>query len=509
MIWEKLFLKIMKTIKKREYKMDKPQVKTLKELKKINYKSESIKAELARNLKTLITSGKSSFNGIYGYKNTVIPDLERSILSGHNIIFLGLRGQAKTRLARQMIDLLDEWIPVIKESEINDDPLAPISKKGKDIIQSNGDKTQIDWIHRSDRFYEKLATPDVTVADLIGDIDPIKAASLKLSYSDEQVIHYGMIPRANRSIFVLNELPDLQARIQVSLFSILEEKEIQIRGFKLRIPLDIHFVFTANPEDYTNRGSIVTPLKDRIGSQIITHYPLSRKIGRMITEQESSLDKEIFNSVYVPDLAKDLVEQINLESRKSEYVDQKSGVSARMSITAYENLISTAYRRALINKEKITSVRLTDFLGIIPSINGKIELVYEGEQEGVDQISFLLINEGIKTIFNEYFPKIKKLEKPDEVGPYDDVQGWFIDNSELFIGDDFTDKEYKKSIDQIESISKLVKKYCSNFSDKDIYFIKEVLLWGLSSYNKLSKKRTLEGLEFKDSIGSYLKNLNS
>ena len=509
MIWEKLFLKIMKTIKKREYKMDKPQVKTLKELKKINYKSESIKAELARNLKTLITSGKSSFNGIYGYKNTVIPDLERSILSGHNIIFLGLRGQAKTRLARQMIDLLDEWIPVIKESEINDDPLAPISKKGKDIIQSNGDKTQIDWIHRSDRFYEKLATPDVTVADLIGDIDPIKAASLKLSYSDEQVIHYGMIPRANRSIFVLNELPDLQARIQVSLFSILEEKEIQIRGFKLRIPLDIHFVFTANPEDYTNRGSIVTPLKDRIGSQIITHYPLSRKIGRMITEQESSLDKEIFNSVYVPDLAKDLVEQINLESRKSEYVDQKSGVSARMSITAYENLISTAYRRALINKEKITSVRLTDFLGIIPSINGKIELVYEGEQEGVDQISFLLINEGIKTIFNEYFPKIKKLEKPDEVGPYDDVLGWFIDNSELFIGDDFTDKEYKKSIDQIESISKLVKKYCSNFSDKDIYFIKEVLLWGLSSYNKLSKKRTLEGLEFKDSIGSYLKNLNS
>ena len=468
MIWGKLFLKIMKTIKKREYKMDKPQVKTLKELKKINYKSESIKAELARNLKTLITSGKSSFNGIYGYKNTVIPDLERSILSGHNIIFLGLRGQAKTRLARQMIDLLDEWIPVIKESEINDDPLAPISKKGKDIIQSNGDKTQIDWIHRSDRFYEKLATPDVTVADLIGDIDPIKAASLKLSYSDEQVIHYGMIPRANRSIFVLNELPDLQARIQVSLFSILEEKEIQIRGFKLRIPLDIQFIFTANPEDYTNRGSIVTPLKDRIGSQIITHYPLSRKIGRMITEQESSLDKEIFNSVYVPDLAKDLVEQINLESRKSEYVDQKSGVSARMSITAYENLISTAYRRALINKEKTTSVRLTDFLGIIPSINGKIELVYEGEQEGVDQISFLLINEGIKTIFNEYFPKIKKLEKPDEVGPYDDVQGWFIDNSELFIGDDFTDQFQNLSknivlIFRIKTFILLKKFYCGVF----------------------------------------------
>ena len=332
---------------------------------------------------------------------------------------------------------------------------------------------------------------------------------MKLSYSDEQVIHYGMIPRANRSIFVLNELPDLQARIQVSLFSILEEEEIQIRGFKLRMPLDIQFVFTANPEDYTNRGSIVTPLKDRIGSQIITHYPLSRKIGRMITEQESKIDEEIFDSVYVPDIAKDLVEQINLESRKSEYVDQKSGVSARMSITAYENLISTAQRRALINKEKTTTVRLTDFLGIIPSINGKIELVYEGEQEGADQISFLLINEGIKTIFNEFFPIIKKLEKPDEVGPYDDILGWFIDNSELFIGDEFTDNEYKKSIDQIKPVSKIIDKYCKGISDKDIYFMKEILLWGLSSYKKLTKKRTLEGLEFKDSIGSYLKNLNS
>ena len=408
-----------------------------------------------------------------------------------------------------MVDLLDEWVPIIKDSEINDDPLNPISKKGKKLIEKNGDNIEIDWIHKSDRFYEKLATPDVTVADLIGDIDPIKAASMKLSYSDEQVIHYGMIPRANRSIFVLNELPDLQARIQVSLFSILEEKEIQIRGFKLRMPLDIQFVFTANPEDYTNRGSIVTPLKDRIGSQIITHYPLSRKIGRMITEQESKIDEEIFDSVYVPDIAKDLVEQINLESRKSEYVDQKSGVSARMSITAYENLISTAQRRALINKEKTTTVRLTDFLGIIPSINGKIELVYEGEQEGADQISFLLINEGIKTIFNEFFPIIKKLEKPDEVGPYDDILGWFVDNSELFIGDEFTDNEYKKSIDQIKPVSKIIDKYCKGILDKDIYFMKEILLWGLSSYKKLTKKRTLEGLEFKDSIGSYLKNLNS
>ena len=246
--------------------------------------------------------------------------------------------------------------------------------------------------------------------------DPIKAASLKLSYSDERVIHFGMIPRANRCIFVINELPDLQARIQVSLFSILEEKEIQIRGFKLRIPLDLQFIFTANPEDYTNRGSIVTPLKDRIGSQIITHYPHTLSIAKKITSQESDVKT---SNIYVPELASDLVEEINFIARKSEFVDFKSGVSARMSITAFENLVSTAKRRMLINGEKESSIRLSDFSGIIPAINGKIELVYEGEEQGADQISFNLINEGVKTIFLKYFPEISKLEKPNEVTPYD------------------------------------------------------------------------------------------
>lgn len=487
--------------------MKKPVYSTIKELKKINYKSKSIKDELSDNLSNLLKNGKPSFFGIYGYENTVIPDLERAILSKHNINFLGLRGQAKTRLARKMVDLLDEWIPVVDGSEINDDPLDPISNYAKKIINDNGDDTKINWIHRSERFYEKLATPDVTVSDLIGDIDPIKAASLKLSYSDERVIHFGMIPRANRSIFVINELPDLQARIQVALFSILEEKEIQIRGFKLRLPLDLQFIFTANPEDYTNRGSIVTPLKDRIGSQIITHYPLSIEISKKITNQEANSSDP---NIYVPEIAKDLVEEINFAARKSDYVDYKSGVSARMSITAFENLVSTTRRRMLINGEDNSVIRLSDFAGIIPAINGKIELVYEGEEQGADQISYDLINEGVKSIFIKYFPEIKKLQKQDEVSPYDETVEWFLVNeNEIFIGDEFTNVEYEKVLNSVKPLDNLIDKYCNNQKKQDLLFFKELLLWGMSAFKKLEKNRMLDGLEFKDSIGTYFNDINT
>ena len=380
--------------------MSKPKINTLGELKKTEYQPIKIQQELSKNLRYKLKNGLKSFDGLIGYDNTVIPDVERAILSGHNINLLGLRGQAKTRLARQMTYLLDEWVPIIAGSEINDDPLSPISNESKELISKYGDKTPIEWLHRDDRFFEKLATPDVTVADLIGDVDPIKATNLKLSYADEKVIHFGMIPRAHRCIFVLNELPDLQSRIQVALFSILEEKEIQIRGFKLRLPIEPQIIFTANPEDYTNRGSIVTPLKDRIGSQILTHYPHSIEIAKAITHQEVKIDENNISKIYVPELAKDILEQIGFEARKSNFVDSKSGVSARMSITAFENLLSTAERRILITGEKNTSVRMADFLGIIPSINGKIELVYEGEQEGAEQISYHLISEACKTILD-------------------------------------------------------------------------------------------------------------
>src|ERR1700759_2940175 len=303
--------------------MDITKIKTLGELKKSGYRNRSVKEEIRENLIRKLKNKENTFPGILGYEDSVIPDTERALLSRHNILFLGLRGQAKTRMARQMTDLLDEYIPVIAGSEVNDDPLKPLSKYGKDLIAEHADETPITWLHRSERYGEKLATPDVSVADLIGDIDPIKAANMRLSFADEQALHYGIIPRSHMGIFVINELPDLQARIQVSLFNILQEGDIQIRGFKLRMPLDILFVFTANPEDYTNRGSIVTPLKDRIESQIITHYPKTVEISQAITEQEADVLPEQDARVDMPDLCKVLVEQIAMEARKSEYVDQK------------------------------------------------------------------------------------------------------------------------------------------------------------------------------------------
>ena len=482
----------------------KNKIKTLKELKSSGYKAVGIKDEMKKNLRLNLSKGISTFKGIHGYEDTVIPDLERAILSGHNINLLGLRGQAKTRLARQLTNLLDDWIPIISGSEINDDPLDPISYYGKQKINELGDKTPIQWIPKEDRFFEKLATPDVTVADLIGDIDPIKAASLKLSYSDPRVIHFGMIPRAHRCIFVLNELPDLQARIQVSLFSILQEKEIQIRGYKLRLPINVQFLFTANPEDYTNRGSIVTPLKDRIGSQIMTHYPKTIEIAKTITHQESSVSSS--SDVYIPEIAKDIIEQISFEARESVYVDSKSGVSARLSISAFENLVSSARRRMLINGESKTSIRMTDFNAVISAINGKIELVYEGEQEGATEISRLLILESVKTFFINYFPKIKKLNKSEELDPYNEVLDWFK-NKELFIDENLDNKSYDDTFKTIKVLKKFVKNYIPKIDPKDENFMCEFLLWGLSSYKKVSITRTSRGLSFSDSFSDYINGL--
>ncbi len=482
-------------------------IKTLGELKKSGYQSKSIKDELRDNLIENIKNKVTTFQGIHGYENTVIPELERAILSRHNINLLGLRGQAKTRLARMMVNLLDEYIPIVEGSEINDDPLNPISRYAIELIEEKGDFTQISWVHRSERFAEKLATPDVTVADIIGDVDPIKAANLKLSYADDRVIHYGMIPRANRCIFVINELPDLQARIQVALFNILQEGDIQIRGFKLRLPLDMQFVFTANPEDYTNRGSIVTPLKDRIGSQILTHYPATVDTAKNITSQEAKLVERQSSAVYVPELAKELLEQISFEARDSEYVDVKSGVSARMSITAFENLLSTAERRALLSGDDNTSVRLSDFIGVIPSITGKVELVYEGEQEGADFVANTLIDEAIKTLFPQYFPKIEKLQKQDEETPYDDVISWFFNGEGFELLDSFNDEAYKAKLDEVSPLDALIADHQPDIDPRDVYFEKEFILWGLVQYKKLSKYRYAEGLQIKDPYGSYISGL--
>ncbi len=482
-------------------------IKTIKELKEAGYVSKSIKDELRLNLVENIKNNKESFKGIHGYENTVIPQLERAILSKHNINLLGLRGQAKTRLARLMVQLLDEYIPVIKGSEINDDPLNPISAFGKEQLLKFGDETKISWLHRSDRFYEKLATPDVTISDLIGDIDPIKAANLKLSYADERVIHYGMIPRANRCIFVINELPDLQARIQVALFNILEEGDIQIRGFQLRMPLDLQFVFTANPEDYTNRGSIVTPLKDRIGSQILTHYPENIEISKTITKQEAKLQEERVCEIYIPEIAKDLVEQIAFEARNSEYVDNKSGISTRMSITAYENLLSTAEYRCLSSSSQNTTIRFADILGIIPSITGKIELVYEGEQEGADFVAQSLIGSAAITLFSKYFPEVKKLKHENENDPYDAVLDWFFEHGSFELMDDASEQEYANTLNQVTPLGTLISNYMPKIVDKDVLFVKEFILWYLVEKQKLNKQRVLKGFLFRDTFGVYFSDL--
>ena len=473
-------------------------IKTLGDLKASGYQPKSIKEELRANLIEKLKNKDSVFKGILGFEDTVLPDLERAILSQHNILFLGLRGQAKTRIARLMIHLLDEYIPIVAGSELMDDPMDPISRFANDLIEEKGDETPIEWVHRDTRYVEKLATPDVSIADLVGDVDPIKAASLKLPYSDERVIHFGLIPRSHRSIFVINELPDLQARIQVSLFNILQEGDMQIRGFKLSLPLDIQFVFTANPEDYTNRGSIITPLKDRIESQILTHYPKSLEIAKKITEQEIRYIPDQEAKIKIPDLLKTLLERISFEARDSEFIDEKSGVSARLSISGYENLISTAERRMLMNDEKKTRVRLTDFWGVIPAITGKVELVYEGEQEGPYNVAMALISKAIKTEFLNYFPNPDKLAKGTERDPYGTIRAWFSGGNTIELLNDCSDKRYKKELDKVAGLRKLV----SQFDEKDQYTFMEFALHGLAEFNIINKDILESKFSFRDLLAN-------
>lgn len=478
-------------------------ITTIGQLKESGYKSKSIKQELRDNLIAHLKSNKSVFEGILGYEDTVIPDVERALLSKHNMLLLGLRGQAKTRMARQMTDLLDEWVPYIKGSEIHDDPMNPISNFGKSEILLNGDDTPIEWLHRENRYVEKLATPDVSVADLIGDVDPIKAASLKLAYSDERVIHFGLVPRSHRCIFVINELPDLQARIQVALFNMLQEKDIQIRGFKMRLPLDIQFVFTANPEDYTNRGSIVTPLKDRIESQILTHYPKSIEISKQITQQEARISEEQNDVVTVHPLVHDILEQVSFEARKSEYVDSKSGVSARLTISAYENLVSNCERRAIVNGEDKTNARILDINGIIPAITGKIELVYEGEQEGPANVAKILIGKAIRSLYPAYFPNPDSYKKKKEENPYKEMVDWFSSGKYVEMMLNQTDKEYASSLMEVPGLYEFVKKHQRGADSKELLMYMEFVLFALAEYSQISKNE-LEGgtLQFKDLMSS-------
>jgi magnesium chelatase subunit I len=401
-----------------------------------------------------------------------------------------------------MVDLLDEFIPVVAGSELNDDPLAPLSRFAKDVIAENGDNTPITWLHRSERYVEKLATPDVSVADLIGDVDPILAANLKLPYSDERVIHFGLVPRAHRCIFVINELPDLQARIQVSLFNILQEGDIQIRGFKLRLPLDVQFVFTANPEDYTNRGSIITPLKDRIQSQILTHYPEDIETARRITEQESKPAQVQREIVRIPSVIRDLLEEISFQARESEYVDMKSGVSARLSISALENLYSAAERRAIMNGEERTTARITDFWGIVPAITGKVELVYEGEQEGPYNVAMKLFGAAIKEVFLAYFPNPEELKRKSDKDPFGTIRAWFSGGNAIELLNESTDKVFRKELEKVEGLKKLIEN--AKVDEFEIHTFMELALHGLAEFNIVNKEVLETSFAFSDLLSGMM-----
>jgi len=459
---------------------------TLGELSASGYRARSVKEEMRENLIRMLRAKVELFPGIVGYDATVVPGLVNAILSKHDFILLGLRGQAKTRILRSLVAFLDERLPVLAGTETNDDPFAPVSRKGRDLVASLGDGAPIEWVAREERYREKLATPDVTIADLIGDIDPIKAATRRLAYADEEVIHFGIIPRTNRGIFALNELPDLPPRIQVGLLNIMEEKDIQIRGFPLRMRLDILMVYSANPEDYTSRGNIITPLKDRIDSQILTHYPADLGAAMRITAQEAWTARDGASgggashggiSLSVPDWYRELVEEVAFAARKSEFVNQSSGVSARMSISLLENVLSNMERRALLHGEAAVFPRISDLHAAVTAVTGKIELVYEGEQQGAQIVARKIIGEAVKEAFRRRFPdpspprkKKKRQEQEDEdelpvrpeptaPSPYQPILSWFSKGNRVETSDETPQREYVKSLESVEGLSEIAARF--------------------------------------------------
>jgi len=477
---------------------------TLGELKESEWESVSVKEEIRRNLIRKIRVGEALFPDIKGYDKSVIPQLQHALLAKHDIILLGLRGQAKTKILRQLVNFLDEYMPIVEGSEINDDPLKPVSKQANELIKEKGDDTPIRWIHRSQRYGEKLATPDTAVADLIGDIDPIKAAAEKLTLADENVINFGLVPRTNRGIFAINELPDLQPRIQVALLNIMQERDIQIRGFNVRIPLDVAMVFSANPEDYTNRGNIITPLKDRIDSQILTHYPREIEVGMEITEQEAWIDRDGDVEVHVPKFIKELLEQVAFEARESEYIDQKSGVSTRMTITAMEQLISAAERRALINGEDTTTTRITDVFHMVPAMTGKLELVYEGEQEGALNVAKHIIGKAVKKMFGRYFPDPETQKKLEKESIYKPVLDWFADGNNLELTDYMSQQEYERKLNQVKGLANIVENQIEA-SEKDVkYVLMDFVIEALHQNSMLGKEDLDDARSYSDMLGSML-----
>ncbi len=485
--------------------------RTLGELRSSGYAVLPVKEEIRRNLIEKLKKNEQLFPGIIGYEKTVIPDIINALLARHDLLLLGLRGQAKSRIVRQIPLLLDEYIPVVKGSELNDSPFRPVSKAAVDLHREHGDDLEIEWLHRDQRFSEKLATPDVTIADLIGDIDPIKAATQRLHYAHEGAIHYGIIPRSNRGIFAINELPDLQPRIQVGLFNIMEEKDIQIRGFNVRIPLDLLLVFTANPEDYTNRGNLITPLKDRIDSQVLTHYPRSLDDAIAITKQEAWVERD-GQQVIIPPFMQEIVEQIGFEARASEYVDQKSGVSARLTIASMENLVSNAERRTILFGERTIVPRIIDLHHALPGMTGKIELVFEGEQEGLAKVSRALIGKAVRTTFLRYFPdplerrsrRREAAQQESEISLYAPILAWFEKGNRIEIGDDMPSEAFCRELERVEGLRGLAETQLAIATDqRDVLAsAMEFILDALHQCSKIAKDEVDRTISYKDMVGS-------
>jgi magnesium chelatase subunit I len=483
---------------------------TLGELRRSGYKVRPVKDEMRQNLIRKLQTKETLLPGIIGYDQTVVPAIVNAVLGHHDILLLGLRGQAKSRIVRMLPMLLDEYIPFVEGCEINDNPFKPVCKRCTDLVKERGEDVEIDWLHRDRRFGEKLATPDVTIADLIGDIDPIKAASQRLHYSHEGAIHFGIIPRTNRGIFAINELPDLQPRIQVGLFNIMEEKDIQIRGFNIRIPLDLMIVFTANPEDYTNRGNIITPLKDRIDSQILTHYPRTVDDAIKITEQEAWVQRGE-NEIKIPHYFREIIEQAAFEARKSEYVDQKSGVSARLTISAMENLISNAERRAILVGDRCVMPRICDLPHALPGMTGKVELVFEGEQEGPIKVSKALMGKAVREVFKRYFPdplerRVKHQGETRQVedAEYGKIISWFESGNKVEVADEMPIDRYFNELDKVKGLRELTKKHLkiSESNKYELASAMEFVLDGLHQSSRIAKDEVDRMTSYKDLVGS-------
>jgi magnesium chelatase subunit I len=483
--------------------------RTVGELKRSGYKPESVRNELRRNMLAALKEKRPLFPGIVGFDKTVIPQIVNAVLARHDFILLGLRGQAKTRIARALIEFLDPEIPVLAGFPLNEDPLAPVSNGAKAHISANGDNTEIRWLPREERYREKLATPDVTIADLIGDIDPIKAANKRLDYASEEVIHYGIIPRTNRGIFCINELPDLPARIQVGLLNIMQERDIQIRGFPIRLPMDILIVYTANPEDYTNRGSIITPLKDRIDSQIMTHYPTRLADAMVITTQEAWINRGNV-AVNVPMFIREIIDEVAFQARKSEFLDQSSGVSARLSISLFENVVSNAERRAAATGEAETTARPGDLQQAISAVTGKVELVYEGEQEGALNVARHLIGRALKTVYDRSLPDAYRAGNKEDAsfGPYKSVVNYFARGKNVELSDEMPTADVLKALKAVEGLEEITRKHIKLDRDIDLASAMEFVLEGLHQSRLVAKDEVEGHLRYKDMLGSMLEGMD-